>query len=475
MAPTPPSGRRRRRESGIDGNGDDLPTSAKRRRLAVNGASSPSTPRALDAITSAISNAFGIGRRRLSTKDDLLTHDRSYEVPDSEDELNRAAKKKKKRAPNSAASGTQNSAYDGPVSGDSGGELQTTSVTPRKRKRKPSTKLLASLEASGAISGAARHGSGQRSNRREGDERRSEVNADVVETPTARRFRKDVGREATGKDLSENDGETPSREPPYEGRTGSLRRGSGKTGKHTPEKPQGAAPKLRGILTPQRNKDGSRRGAGTGKSNGRASQAEVHFDDLPTTNSAKSGGLSKKSESRIRLDEAEDEAVSRSDDEEEDEDDEVCQLCSKPDSEPPNEIIFCDSCDMAVHQECYGVPVIPNGDWLCRDCSQDTHPPAPETREAAQTTTATGAAEEIPDIANFEEHFRSMQRVLLARCAGRRPIKLRGQEEARDKVFQLVEQTVLAGEGNSMLVIGARGSGKTTVGITPLNSASERF
>ena len=52
--------------------------------------------------------------------------------------------------------------------------------------------------------------------------------------------------------------------------------------------------------------------------------------------------------------------------EDDDDDDEVCAICLKPDSEPPNEIIFCENCDMAVHQECYNIPVIPEGDWICR-------------------------------------------------------------------------------------------------------------
>ncbi|KAL2158998.1 hypothetical protein VTH06DRAFT_3029 [Thermothelomyces fergusii] len=150
---------------------------------------------------------------------------------------------------------------------------------------------------------------------------------------------------------------------------------------------------------------------------------------------------------------------------EDDEDDEVCAICSKPDSEPPNEIVFCDSCDMPVHQECYGLAEIPEGDWICRNCSQDDAATTGSSIDAPGRARAVAVAreEQRPDIPNFEQHLRSMQRVLLDRCTGRRRIRLRGQDEAYSKAYQLVEQTVAAGEGNSMMVIGARGCGKTTL------------
>jgi origin recognition complex subunit 4 len=148
---------------------------------------------------------------------------------------------------------------------------------------------------------------------------------------------------------------------------------------------------------------------------------------------------------------------------EDDEDDEVCAICSKPDSEPPNEIVFCDNCDMPVHQECYGLPEVPEGDWICRNCSQDDATSTTNGRPVQAQLSVIAREDQRPDVPNFDQHLRSAQRVLLDRCAGRRRIKLRGQDEAYGKTYQLVEQTVVAGEGNSMMVIGARGCGKTTV------------
>eukprot|EP01099_Mayorella_cantabrigiensis_P004345 TRINITY_DN3260_c0_g1_i1.p1 TRINITY_DN3260_c0_g1~~TRINITY_DN3260_c0_g1_i1.p1 ORF type:complete len:145 (+),score=16.79 TRINITY_DN3260_c0_g1_i1:643-1077(+) len=45
----------------------------------------------------------------------------------------------------------------------------------------------------------------------------------------------------------------------------------------------------------------------------------------------------------------------------------VC-ICSDPDYEEDNLIVFCDGCNIPVHQKCYGIPKIPRGNWFCNRC-----------------------------------------------------------------------------------------------------------
>jgi origin recognition complex subunit 4 len=148
--------------------------------------------------------------------------------------------------------------------------------------------------------------------------------------------------------------------------------------------------------------------------------------------------------------------------ESEDIDDESCEVCKGLDSNRGNFIIFCENCNFAVHQKCYDIPKVPKGDWFCRDCQPDNN----------EDTLALGMDDDVivgevfndlPEIDGFEDHLQYMQRVLLDRLTGQKPVNLRGHDEEMRKVHQVIEQTVLAGEGNSMLVIGARGCGKTTV------------
>ncbi|KAK2873163.1 hypothetical protein Q8A67_023060 [Cirrhinus molitorella] len=47
----------------------------------------------------------------------------------------------------------------------------------------------------------------------------------------------------------------------------------------------------------------------------------------------------------------------------------VCDVCRSPEGEDGNEMVFCDKCNVCVHQACYGILKVPQGNWLCRTCA----------------------------------------------------------------------------------------------------------
>nr|XP_044996801.1 protein Jade-3 isoform X2 [Jaculus jaculus] len=71
----------------------------------------------------------------------------------------------------------------------------------------------------------------------------------------------------------------------------------------------------------------------------------------------------------------------------------VCDVCRSPDGEEGNDMVFCDKCNVCVHQACYGILKIPEGSWLCRSCVVGIHPQCllcPK-KGGAMKTTRTGS------------------------------------------------------------------------------------
>jgi hypothetical protein len=48
--------------------------------------------------------------------------------------------------------------------------------------------------------------------------------------------------------------------------------------------------------------------------------------------------------------------------------DAVCDVCWDGEVTPENQIIFCDACNVAVHQGCYGIDKVPSGNYFCHPC-----------------------------------------------------------------------------------------------------------
>lgn len=90
----------------------------------------------------------------------------------------------------------------------------------------------------------------------------------------------------------------------------------------------------------------------------------------------------------------------------------------------------------------------------------ETVEPLPEYAEKLQALCQSGLQDEV----------RILTTALLEKLSGKRQIPLKGLDSEYTKVHHLIEQTVTVGEGNSMLLLGSRGSGKTAVVETIISS-----
>jgi NuA3 HAT complex component NTO1 len=52
-----------------------------------------------------------------------------------------------------------------------------------------------------------------------------------------------------------------------------------------------------------------------------------------------------------------------------DKDEAFCEICQSEASEAPDPIVFCEGCELAVHQNCFGIKTLPKKDWYCRVCT----------------------------------------------------------------------------------------------------------
>ncbi|XP_056586704.1 protein Jade-1 [Triplophysa dalaica] len=67
----------------------------------------------------------------------------------------------------------------------------------------------------------------------------------------------------------------------------------------------------------------------------------------------------------------------------------VCDVCRSPEGEDGNEMVFCDKCNVCVHQACYGILKVPQGNWRCRTCALGVQPKCllcPKRRGALKPT-----------------------------------------------------------------------------------------
>mmetsp|Transcript_14888 Transcript_14888/g.36135 ORF Transcript_14888/g.36135 Transcript_14888/m.36135 type:complete len:2037 (+) Transcript_14888:2150-8260(+) len=74
----------------------------------------------------------------------------------------------------------------------------------------------------------------------------------------------------------------------------------------------------------------------------------------------------------------------------------VCSICGDGDVTPDNQILFCEACDIPIHQMCYGVEKVPEGDYYCVACKHFKRDKMKEDANSRALTSSTRAREPLP-------------------------------------------------------------------------------
>ncbi|KAK0102954.1 hypothetical protein ONS95_000852 [Cadophora gregata] len=492
-------------------------SSTKKRKLNADGLSPPTAGR-LGSIKRSIGGLLGFKKTEKENlphdgeQDELAEEDMEtdgvadkpaedmWDVQDSGHEeaigkTRSSGRNKVEATPTGAKSAQKGSAKSRRDKGASDGKGDDIWEVPESPPR-PSRSASTAERAKALLAPPARQTSPEPPRRRPGRPRKSDILKNAKKLSNRAIREKMMSAAADGSEDEEEDNTaTPSRrrrrkgeseedtevEPiPTSGKESTTRkRGRPKQVQEEVEVRQ--APKS--ILTPVKQRTGRGRKSVLFDAGG---GVDLGFKDLPSSATSKSirlkkslqspsGTLASKSKAKAAEpavdseEESQEKGIAENEGEEveaeeelDDVDEEMCEICSGLESTKKNPILFCDGkdCELAVHKECYPVVKVPKGDWFCRYCE-------PEAGEVqSMQLEAVGPVVEnsnVPDIEGLDGHLRCMQRIVLDRLTGLRGTRLRGHEDEMQKVHQVVEQTVLAGEGNSMLVIGARGCGKTTL------------
>lgn len=114
-------------------------------------------------------------------------------------------------------------------------------------------------------------------------------------------------------------------------------------------------------------------------------------------------------------------------------DDEVCYVCNSGDYEDDNLIVYCSICNIAVHQQCYGIEEVPQDDWICEVCKKFRNPAKNKYIECILCSSKGGALKQCTVskcgnlLHNFYEFRREADKLIL-------------RENTKSKLYENVSQ-----------------------------------